>query len=301
MADLFRKEALDTIATPEQLDRQIRIMRPATWALCGVFVIGIITFILWSVMYRISSGINMNGVIFTNNNVVQNRVRRDCTVTDVLVSDGEHVDMGDIIAVVSYDELLDDIAEARAGLAGLDGEALAAASAQADALVDNYIASTVIKSGSSGYIQSVAGNGSALKTGDRLYSVMPDSGYDEVIAYVPLQTAQNISPGMEVQVSPAHAPREEYGYMTGNITSVGDTPVTEDGIIETMGTMSYVENILPDSSFIEVRIRLDIDPDSDNNYKWSNEKGEQVSVELGTQCSIMVITDEYRPIELLTD
>lgn len=66
-----------------------------------------------------------------------------------------------------------------------------------------------------------------------------------------------------------------------------------------MGTMSYIEGILPEGSCVEVRIRLDLDENSGNSYKWSNSKGEALSVELGTQCSIIVVTSEYLPIEML--
>ena len=50
---------------------------------------------------------------------------------------------------------------------------------------------------------------------------------------------------------------------------------------------------------MEVRVKLNLDSDSKNNYLWSNEKGKQLSVELGTQCDVIIVTDEYRPIELL--
>ena len=62
---------------------------------------------------------------------------------------------------------------------------------------------------------------------------------------------------------------------------------------------SYIEDIFPGNSAVEVRIKLDIDSDSDNGYKWSNPKGEKLSVGYGTQCRIIVVTDEYHPLELL--
>jgi len=59
------------------------------------------------------------------------------------------------------------------------------------------------------------------------------------------------------------------------------------------------EEILPETASVEVRIQLDIDNESSNNYLWSNKKGENLSVEIGTICSVIIVTDEYKPVELL--
>lgn len=301
MAELFRKTALDTMATPEQLDKQVKIMRPSVWIIFAAMVVTFVTFIIWSFTYKITSGINMSGVVFTNNNIISKTAERDCVVTDVFVCDGDIVAVGDVIAVVSNNELLEKIEESQYELSLMDetDPMYAFLSEQIDQMIDSYVASTVIKSSSSGHIQSVRAMGTALSAGDFIFTVMSDSGYDEVTAYVPMQTAKNLSLGMTAQVSPYYAPREEYGYMEGTVTSISSTPVSEESIIARMGTMSYIEDILPEESCVEVRIRLDLDKNSGNSYKWSNSKGEALSVELGTQCSIIVVTNEYLPIEML--
>ncbi|MGN0630450.1 MAG: hypothetical protein ACI4JN_03895 [Ruminococcus sp.] len=303
MAELFRKTALDTMSTPEQLDKQVKIMRPSVWIIFTAFVAALITFIIWSFTYKITNGINMAGVVFTNNNIISNTAERDCIVTDVLVSDGDYVEIGDVIAVVSNNELLEKIEDNRYSLSLLDKKSpeYASLSEQIENLVDSYVASTVIKSSTSGYVQSVRASGTALSAGDSISTIMTDSGYNEITAYVPMQTARSLNLGMTAQVSPSYAAREEYGYMTGVITAISDTPVSEESIIARMGTLSYVDNILPEGSCVEVRIRLDLDENSANSYKWSNSKGENLSVELGTQCSVIVITSEYLPIQMLID
>ncbi len=289
------------MATPEQLDKQVKIMRPSVWIIYMALVTALITFIVWSVTYKITNGVNIKGVVFTNNNILSSTADRSCVVTDVLVSSGDYVNIGDIIAVVSNNELLDKIDAYRYELAALENgsDEYINLENRIEELVDTYVATTVIKSSSSGYIQSVKPCGSAIEAGDTISSVMSDSGYNEVVAYVPMQTANSLSLGMTAQVSPSYAAREEYGYMTGIITSISETPVSEESIISKMGTLSYVENILPEGSFVEIRIRLDLDENSGNSYKWSNSKGENLPVELGTQCSIIVVTSEYLPVELL--
>lgn len=301
MAELFRKTALDSMSTPEQLDKQVKIMRPSVWVIFIALVTALFTFIIWSFTYHITNGVNLSGVVFTNNNIISNTAERNCIVTDVLVNEGDYVEIGDIIAVVSNTELLEKIEDSRYELSLLDEKSkeYALLFGQIEKLTDTYVASTVIKSSASGYVQSVKSTGTALESGDTISAIMTDSGYNEVTAYVPMQTARSLELGMIAQVSPSYAAREEYGYMTGVITSISDTPVSEESILARMGTLSYVEGILPEGSYVEVRIRLDLDENSANSYKWSNSKGETLSVELGTQCSIIVVISEYLPIQML--
>ncbi len=301
MAELFRKTSLDTLSTPEQLDKQVKIMRPSAWIVFAAFVAAFVTFVIWGFTYKITNGVNMNGVVFTNNNIIASVAERECLVKDVLVKEGDYVQIGDIIAVVSNDEYLDNIRECRYKMESLEknSEEYSTVSKKLDELIESYVASTVIKSNADGYIQTVKSSGRALMAGDTIASIMADTGYNEVVAYVPLQDSNNIELGMPAQVSPLYAPREEYGYMTGVVTAVSDTPVSEDSIIAKMGNLSYVENIMPEGICVEVRIRLDFDENSANRYKWSNKKGEELFVELGTQCSIIVVADEYLPVEML--
>ena len=301
MAQLFRKQALDTMSTPEQLDKHVIIMRPSVWVLYTALVAGFVTFIIWSFTYKITNGVTMNGVVFTNNNVVTTSANRDCLITDVLVKEGDAVEIGYIIAVVSNTQQLEQINRTKAELKTTDPKSTdyKVLSEKLEELTGMYIASTVIKAEAEGYVQTVKSMGTSLAPGDVISTIMVTSGYNEVVAYVPMQMADNLSLGMAAQVSPGYAPREEYGYMTGAITSISTFAVSEDDIITKMGDLSYVEGILPEGSYAEVCIRLDINDKSRNNYNWSNPKGEKLAVELGTQCSIIVVTSEYLPFELL--
>lgn len=301
MSERFREEALKKRKSLEQSDRQIKIIRPSMWLVCAILIIGVLTIGIWSVSYHITDGVEVQGIVFTNHDVVLMRSSRKCILQDVLVAEGEYVEVGDLLAVAPDENRLREIEQLRTQLDGMDpsGTEYAAQEKRIREAVEAYASATLIKSDTTGYIQSIESRGNALNEGDMIASIMPDSGYREVIAYVSLQTAQNLKQGMKTQISPVYASREEYGYMTGVITSVSDFPVAREAAQEKMGTVSYIDDIFPGSSAVEVHIRPDLDPESGNGYLWSNPKGEDLTVEFGAQCSIEVITDEYRPIELI--
>jgi len=205
MAELFRQSALDTMATPEQLDKQVKIVSPSAWMIGAILGMGMLTLILWGVTYTMTNGLNTQGIIFSNKAVKQVKASRACVVNDVLVSKGEYVDIGDIIAVLSNSEVLHEIEELKKiqeKLSVKDKE-YEELENQIQRLMEEYTASTVIKSTTYGYVQSVIGAGNALQEGENIATIMPDSGYNEVICYISMQKAQNLKVGMLAQVSPS--------------------------------------------------------------------------------------------------
>ena len=298
---IFRENAVNEMATPEQLDQHIRIVNPSMWILWIASIIGVITVVMWSITYNISDGIDVGGVLFTSKDIVNVSAERTDILTDVLVKSGEYVESGDIIAVMRNDDALNEISECEQQLKEADSDSIEYEVLQnrLEDLRRKYTNDTVIKTDYSGYIQSVKSIGNMVNMGDTVASIMPDSGYDELISYVPFEYARLLELGMETQVTPYFAEREEFGYMSGVITSISSVPATEESIIKSLGTTSYVEEIIGDSTCVEVRIKLDLDMNSDNQYKWSNPKGEKLSIGYGTQCGVKIILDTYHPYELL--
>lgn len=117
-----------------------------------------------------------------------------------------------------------------------------------------------------------------------------------VYCYLPLGTSKRLSEGMEVQVSPEYAPRSEYGYVYGKITSIGKTPITENQIIDTFGSVKYLQGLIPQENVVEVKMTLE---ETGTKLKWSNEKGEALSLTSGSKCNILILIKERKPYELI--
>ena len=119
---------------------------------------------------------------------------------------------------------------------------------------------------------------------------------EEIYCFVPLGSAKRLQTGMEVQVSPEYAPRAEYGYIYGQIASIGDAPVTDQQIIETFGNLDFVEGLLVKGNLLQVKIALHR---QDGELLWSSPKGQEVSLSSGSHCEILIITQERKPYELI--
>lgn len=117
-----------------------------------------------------------------------------------------------------------------------------------------------------------------------------------VYTYMPMNESKRLSEGMSVQISPDYAPKEEYGYIYGEIKSIGVEPVSEEAMVKQYGNLKYLQGLLPQGNFVEVKIGLD---QKNGKLKWSNQKGSGVALQKGAYCTGLVILKARKPYELV--
>ncbi|MFA9465804.1 MAG: hypothetical protein ACERKN_16100 [Velocimicrobium sp.] len=128
------------------------------------------------------------------------------------------------------------------------------------------------------------------------YSDVNNVDADTIYCFLPLGTSKRLSEGMSAQVSPEYASRSEYGYIYGKITSIGETPITEDEIIKTFGSLNFLQGLIPEGNVIEVKIALN---ENEKGLKWSNQKGTKVFLTSGSKCNVLIVTKDRKPYELI--
>ena len=300
--NLFRKTALDTVSNPEQLDQHIRVTRPFAW----VILVAIVSFVLgvgiWAFTGNISSGTDIAGIVFASDGVSVANAASSGLVVDVLVSENEKVDKGDVMVVIPDEAILAQIKTVKAEYDAASGDAKTALGTTLDALKYQYVINSFVSANKSGTVNSIPTVGDAIMEGQQVtvnYSEESMSGSKELIAYVPYSIAQGFKIGGDVQISPINYPREEYGFMLGKITSVGTNLVTQESVVRSMGTTKYVSSLGLTPDCVEVRIRPNVDSATKSGFEWSNSKGGQnVSIDIGTICNIKVVSEAMHPINM---
>ncbi|AZV56590.1 biotin/lipoyl-binding protein [Clostridium sp. AWRP] len=292
--NIFRKTSLERISSPEQLNEYIKIVNPGVFGI----LIGLIAIIasvgLWSMFGSISDTVQVKGMVFPQNGIVNVISSVEGRISDVRVKEGDFVNTGQIISIVPQDNLIKQINEMK-----LNGDSN---SKQINSLVSQYENTSIISSPVSGMVINVMKMGDSVSTDKPVAKIIKQEKYandKQVICYVSASTAKKLSMGMDVQVSPDFASREEYGYMYGRITSIGEYPVTSDEVDSAMGGLENKSNLLPGGSAIEVKINLTMDPNSSDLIKWSNKKGENTQIGIGTNCNILIVLNKQHPIKLI--
>ena len=116
-----------------------------------------------------------------------------------------------------------------------------------------------------------------------------------VYSYVPIGTSRRLKEGMEVQISPEYAEREEFGYITGKITSIGTEIVTDYSIAskikETQTVYPLVAEILYNKqNAVEIEMTLG---------DWSTEAGRNIEIVEGAMCDISAIVGQTKLSSLI--
>jgi HlyD family secretion protein len=141
--------------------------------------------------------------------------------------------------------------------------------------------------------------GAIVQAGSPILSIEPLAKTLEAVVYVSSAQAKEIQPNMEADVSPSGVQREEYGYLLGKVTAVGDYPATSEGISRTFENDSLAHSMLSGGPVTELRVAFVGDPATRSGYKWSSPKGPPSLVSSGAVCNVDVVTRQEAPISLV--
>jgi len=125
----------------------------------------------------------------------------------------------------------------------------------------------------------------------------PEGSAPTVYALVEPRTARRLKAGMAAQVSPEDAPRAEYGFVYGKVIRVGQRPVTDTELAETFGSRELDKDLLPRVRR-PVLVEIELER-SGGGLHWSNRTGAAVDFPSGSDCTVLVVTRERSPYELV--
>lgn len=110
MGNLYRKASMDRLASPEQLDKMIRIASPSLWiALTGAGLV-IAAVLIWAIFGSLPENVSVSGLYMSNTGVQGAYASFGGKVREVKVEKDQKVKAGDVVAVV-VNETTDSSAE----------------------------------------------------------------------------------------------------------------------------------------------------------------------------------------------
>lgn len=291
---LFRKSSLESVSSPERLNEYIKITHPGVWSLLVGCLALAIAVGIWGVKGSIPETVKTSGIIFPQNGVTAVVPLTGGRISDMRIKVGDFVEAGQIIAVIPQEKILNQIKQLKSNEAV--NEKLI------KSMYNEYESQSIVVSPVSGVVLAAKGTNETVSSTEAVASIVKQEKYadnKQIICYIPSGVAKKLREGMEVQVSPDYAPREEYGYMYGHITSIGTYPVSESDVLTAVGSMQYAQGLLSQANCVEVRVTLTVDPNSQNKTKWSNKKGESIPLSIGTNTDMLIVVKNYKPYELV--
>lgn len=259
-----------------------RVVPSTAWVVGAVLLAAVLAGAAALMFGTVTRSVEISGIVFPQNGIESIKSRREGMISILQVEVGETVEAGELIAIVPSAGLLEEIEAARA-----EG----APQRELDELYRQYQAQSMVYTPISGQVVELAEQGAWLEAGDTVAGITNADQYtneSEIRAYVPVSTAQSISKGMEVRVRPQGGAREKYGYLSGLVSGISDYPVTPADISGELGRFYSEASIPQDENIVEVRVTLLLDQD-DAQAEWGGAGGENMSLDVSTQCSLEVI------------
>lgn len=300
---IFSKEALEKLRSPERLDVLLPITTPIGWMLMIAIGILLLSVLLWSVFGAFTVKADGMGLIMDSAGVVNVTHVASGKVTEVYVKTGSVVHKGDLIAHMEQASQSADtrMAQHGMGLAANDRDALGRVYEYEAKKQQQDIAEDIISDYDGIVDEVMAEPGSFIGSGTPICTVRLTQERDELsgVFYIPVEKGKRVEPGMTIQLAPNGVDISESGSLLGVVRTVSQYPVSAQGIRNRLGNEHLAEWIKAseNSALMEVRFNLVEDRDSDSGYLWTSKIGTHKPITAGSFVTGSIIIDRRPPLE----
>ena len=301
--EIFSKEALDKMRSPEKLDMTMTITTPMGWmGLIGVMVM-LIAVVLWSVFGSFTVKADGMGLIMDPAGVAKVSALSTGTIDELYVHSGDAVKKGQLLVHINM------VQENAATRMAQYSPELAASSREAETRVHEFDSRRYQKE-SAEYVYSpydgivdeiFAEEGGIIGGGMPLISVRIDIERDYLkgILYVPVDKGKRIEKGQTIQLAPNGVDVSQTGYLLGVVRSVSQYPVNPQTMQKNLGNEQLAQWIISaqQSAVMEVTFDLVRDKASESGYLWTSKVGKHKPITAGSFCTGSIIIERRPPIE----
>lgn len=256
--------------SPEQISEHIRVTAIPTYLLATAIIVLLGAFIVWGFLGNVSDKAYYSGVVFPVQGTTDITLPNKGMVRTMLVHNGDSVHKGQTVALVSIGDS------------------------------HSFLTSTV-----TGLVISTKTDNEPFEAFDPIVSVIDENAGEQsqrtqLIAYADNEAQRDLRIGMVAQVWPADEKRDEIGYVRGRITQVVRYPADADEVRQTLKSNILAKRLLEQGDVVyEVRIELLRSPEDSTRYDWSFGEPVDVSMGIGTYCSVLTETRRLSMFEYL--
>ena len=249
-SQIFSKEALDKLRSPERLDTMLAITTPITWMALIAILALLFAVVLWSIFGAFTVKADGMGLIMDSAGVMNVSHVASGKISNLYVQPGTVVHKGDLIAHLEQAEQSADtrMAQYATALASSDRDAMGRAY-QYDAKRYQQVVAEDVYSSYDGIVDEImVDEGSIISAGTPICSVRLTQNRDDLtgLLYIPVDKGKRVAPGMTIQLAPNGVDVSGSGCLIGVVRSVSQYPVTAQGIQQHLGNAQLAQWILQD-------------------------------------------------------
>lgn len=301
--ELFSKESLAKLSSPERLDTLLEVTTPIGWMALTAMCIMVFSILMWSVFGALVDKVEGVGILLDSSGIARVSSVSSGRVESVRVRTGDRVKKGDVIATLQMPGLEVDskVTRSNINLSQNEREALTTA-AQYDAKHYEQEVSETVVSAYDGIVDEIAViPDNIVAAGSTICTIRRDEGREEMtgVIYVPAVNGKKIQPGMTLQLNPNGSDSSEEGSLLAVVRSASRYPVSSGAITRRVGNQELAQWFIAknDNAAMEVTFELVKDTESGTGYLWTSSVGNHRPVTSGSVCSGFVVVDRKPPLE----
>lgn len=267
----MKEDSEKTLQSPDKIADHLRVTFVPAYLLATAIGMLLAAFIVWGVLGTVSDKVYYSGVVFPVQGTTDVTLPNKGIVRTMLVQNGDSVHLGQTIAMVTVGDSY------------------------------SFLTSTV-----DGLIISAKTDNELFEAFEPIISVVDNkttspSQQTQLIAYADNDAQRQLRIGMEVQVWPANEKRDEIGYVRGRISQVVRYPARISKVRQKLKSETLAKQLTGDGKNLVYEVQIDLRraPNDSTSYDWSFGKPDDVSMEIGTYCSVLTETRRRSMFEYL--
>jgi len=278
--------------TPKKMDSAMTIIDIKAWIAVVTVLIALAAIAFWAFFGTMRINVTVRGALVRSGKVIEVYSNESAQILDIAVSRNQDVAADQVIARLDKPDLVNEINLAIA--AENSDEEIAA-------LRKNLLKRTRILAGDEGRVQDIyVRAGDYISSGTRIATILQSpekSRALECLVYVPMSAIGKVTPGMNVNIYPAFADKNEYGSMIGTVEAISEYPVTRMHLYERYGSEELADAFMSETVY-EVTISLLSSPANPSGYQWTISAGPDAQIGDLSLCTADIVQKEVRPIDV---
>ena len=257
------------LQSPDQIGGTLKVTALPTYLLAGTAVLLLVAFFVWGFLGSVSDKVYYSGVVFPSEGTTDVSLPNRGMVRTLFVRSGDHVSQGQTIALISME--------------------------------DSY---SILTSSVEGTVISTKADNEPFEAFEPIISVVDGSENQSqrtmLIAFIDNAGQRDLREGMMAQVWPEDEKRDEIGYVKGKVVRIDRYPVSADAVRQVLKSDELADRLLESGEMMyRVNIELMTLPGDESKYDWSFGEPEDVSMGVGTYCSVLSETKRRSMFEYL--
>ena len=248
------------LQSPEQIGDTLKVTALPSYLLALTALLLLGAFFVWGFLGTVSDKVYYSGVVFPIQGTTDVSLPNKGMVRTIFVHNGDRVTPGQSVALIS--------------------------------MGDSY---SILTSTVDGTVISTKAENEPFEAFEPIVSVIdsdaPRAQGAMLIAYIDNAGQRDLRIGMGAQVWPEDEKRDEIGYVKGRVVRIDRYPVAADEVRRTLKSDQMARRLLStDEMMYQVNIELLPSPKDHSKLDWSFGEPDDVSMEVGTYCSVLTET-----------